>query len=208
MNTQHTTQPSTAVPRLVGPWRRNLNPARWEVQVLAEVALAVGLAAALGLLKPFTMPQGGSVSLEMLPLVFLAIRRGVGPALVAGGLYGFVQLILPGAFMYHPAQVALDYPLAFMAVAAAGLVRVTSFRTLCLAVAAGTGARFVFHFLSGLIFFASYAPAWEAPWLYSITYNLLYLVPEAVITALVLWPLLKAYDAAFPGSGRHAGRTT
>jgi len=35
--------------------------------------------------------------------------------------------------------------------------------------------------------------------LYALTYNLLFLVPEALITALVLWPLLKAYDAAFPG---------
>jgi thiamine transporter len=182
--------------------RFNLNPAHWSVPALTEVALAVALAAALGLLKPFTMPQGGSVSLEMLPLLFLAVRRGVGPALVAGGMYGFLQLVLPGAFIFHPAQVALDYPLAFMAIAAAGLVRVTSWRTLAAAVAAGSAARFVFHFLSGLIFFGSYAPHWEAPWLYSITYNLLYLAPEATITVVVLWPLLKAYDAAFPAGGR------
>ena len=185
--------------------RYNLNPAHWSVAALTEVALAVALAAALGLLKPFTMPQGGSVSLEMLPLLFLAVRRGVGPALIAGGLYGFIQLALPGAFIYHPAQVALDYPLAFMAVAAAGLVRVTSWKTLALAVGVGSGARFIFHFLSGLIFFGSYAPHWEAPWVYSITYNLLYLVPEAIITVVVLWPLLKAYDAAFPAGGRAGG---
>jgi thiamine transporter len=195
----HPTSGATAATRVS---RFNLNPAHWGVPALTEVALAVALAAALGLLKPFTMPQGGSVSLEMLPLLFLAVRRGIGPALVAGGMYGFLQLILPGAFIYHPAQVALDYPLAFMAVAAAGLVRVTSWRTLAGAVAAGSSARFVFHFLSGLIFFGSYAPHWEAPWLYSITYNLLYLVPEAVITVVVLWPLLKAYDAAFPAGGR------
>ena len=60
------------------------------------------------------------------------------------------------------------------------------------------------HFLSGLIFFASYAPSWEAPWLYSATYNLLYLVPSALVTAVVLVPLLNAFDAAFPGRG--AGR--
>ena len=193
--------------RGAGELRLNLNPAHWDVPALTETAIAIGLAATLGLLKVFTMPQGGSVSLEMLPLLFLAVRRGVGPALVAGGLYGFVQLALPGAFIFHPAQVALDYPLAFMAVAAAGLVRVTGWRTLALAIAAGTGARFVFHFLSGLIFFASYAPHWEAPWVYSITYNLLYLVPEAVVTTVVLWPLLKAYDAAFPTGGRAGGRT-
>jgi thiamine transporter len=190
--------------------RLNLNPAHWSVAALTEVALAVALAASLGLLKLFVMPQGGSVSLEMLPLLFLAVRRGVGPALVAGGLYGVVQLILPGAGIYYPAQVLLDYPLAFMAVAAAGLVRVTSWRTLALAVAVGCAARFVFHFLSGLLFFGQYAPpSWQSHWwgafTYSITYNLLYIVPEALITVVVLWPLLKAYDAAFPAGGRAGG---
>ncbi len=66
------------------------------------------------------------------------------------------------------------------------------------AVTLGAGARLAFHFLSGLIFFAEYAPAWEAPWLYSITYNLLYLLPSAIVTAICLWPLLRAYDVAFP----------
>ena len=65
-------------------------------------------------------------------------------------------------------------------------------------------ARFTCHFLSGLIFFAAYAPELESPWLYAATYNLLYLVPEGVLTTLLLWPLLKAYDAAFPGRGRRA----
>jgi thiamine transporter ThiT len=91
------------------------------------------------------------------------------------------------------------------ALAAAGLVSVTGWRSLAVAVALGQGARFVFHFFSGLIFFAEYAPAWEAPWLYAITYNLLYLLPSAVASALILWPLLSAYDAAFPDERRASG---
>ncbi len=180
-------------------WRLNANPASWSVPVVAEIGVAVALAVVLSFVRlPWVMPQGGTVSLEMVPLIFLAVRRGVVPALVAGFVYGMLQLMLPGAFMFHPAQVALDYPLAFMAPAVAGFVNVTGWRSLWLAVGLGFGARLVFHFLSGLIFFATYAPAWESPWLYSITYNLLYLVPEAVLTVVVLWPLLKAYDAAFP----------
>lgn len=179
--------------------RLNLNPARWSVRVLAEIGVAIALAAVLGQLRLFQMPQGGSVSLELLPVIFIAIRGGVAPALFAGLAYGLLQLLLPGAFIYHPVQAALDYPLAFMALAAAGFVDVRGWRTLSLAVAMAVGARFVFHFLSGLVFFAEYAPAWQAPWLYSITYNLLFLVPEGLLTILLLLPLLKAYDAAFPG---------
>lgn len=144
------------------------------------------------------MPQGGSVSLELLPIVFIAVRRGVAPAFTAGIVYGLLQLVLPGAFVYHPAQALLDYPLAFAALAAGGVVAVSGWRSLASAVALACAARFVFHFLSGLIFFAEYAPEWESPWLYALTYNALYLLPEAVLTALLLWPVLKAYDAAFP----------
>jgi thiamine transporter len=162
------------------------------------------------------MPQGGSFGLEMLPLVFIAVRRGVTPAIVAGALYGFVQLtgVVGPAYMYHFWQVALDYPLAFAALGLAGLVpvdRLPGVRAGSLrvagAVAVGCAGRFVCHFLSGLVFFASYAPHWEAPWLYSITYNLAYLVPSAIATAILMVPAIRAYDAAFPGRGLGAARS-
>ena len=182
--------------------RLNLNPARWGVRALVEIGVAIALAAVLGQVRLFVMPQGGSVSLELLPIVFIAVRRGVMPAAVTGLLYGLLQLGLPGAFVYHPAQAALDYPLAFMSLCVAGFVDVRGIKTLALAVFLALAARFGFHFLSGLIFFASYAPEWEAPWLYAATYNLLYLVPEGILTTLLLYPALKAYDAAYPGRTR------
>jgi thiamine transporter len=193
--------------------RLNLNPARWGVRVLVEIAVAVALAAVLSWVAqafPLRMPQGGSFGLEMLPILFIALRRGVVPGVVAGGLFGLLQLAGFGGapYIYHPVQAALDYPLAFAALGLAGLVPVGELEgpggvaRLSAAVAVGTGARLACHFLSGLIFFAEYAPAWEAPWLYALTYNLLYLAPSAVVTALVLWPLVRAYDAAFPAARR------
>ncbi len=193
--------------------RLNANPARWGVRAVAEIGVAVALAAALSWLAqafPLRMPQGGSFGLEMLPILFVALRRGVGPGVVAGGLFGLLQLtgVAGAPYVYHPLQAALDYPLAFAALGLAGLLPVPDLAgaegvvRLSAAVAVGTGARLACHFLSGLLFFAEYAPAWEAPWLYAVTYNVLYLVPSAVVTALVLWPVLRAYDAAFPGAVR------
>jgi thiamine transporter len=195
--------------------RLNLNPAHWGVRAIAEIGVAVALASALSWIArafPLQLPQGGSFGLEMLPILFIALRRGVLPGLVAGGLFGLLQLtgVAGTPYIYHPLQALLDYPLAFAALGLAGLVPVgelsgaAGIARLIGAVALGTGARFVFHFLSGLIFFAEYAPAWEAPWLYSVTYNLLYLLPSAIVTAIVLWPLLRAYDAAFPDASRAA----
>jgi thiamine transporter len=197
--------------------RLNLNPAHWGVHAVAEIGVAVALAIVLSwVVKALpipAMPQGGSFGLEMLPILFIAVRRGVLPGVVAGGLFGLLQLtgVAGAAYIYHPVQALLDYPLAFGALGLAGLVSVgpldqaRNVWRLMAAVVVGTGARFVFHFLSGLVFFAEYAPKWESPWLYSITYNLLYLLPSAVATAVVLWPLLRAYDAAFPDPRRTLG---
>ena len=54
----------------------------------------------------------------------------------------------------------------------------------------------------GVVCADEYVPAGQSAWVYSATYNLLYLVPSAVVTAIVLWPLLRAYDAAFPDPRR------
>jgi thiamine transporter len=202
----------------------NANPARWSTAAIAEMAIAVALAAAIGLVKLFVMPQGGSVSLEMIPILFIAIRRGLVPGITVGVVYGFVQLLLPGAFLVQPVQVLLDYPLAFGALGLAALVavpvwpgrasvseasaspfrsaRTWFFASLIGAVAVGVAARFVCHFLSGIIFFASYAPAGQPVWIYSLTYNLLYLVPEAFLTIVLLVFLVAAYDEAYAARGR------
>ena len=47
-----------------------------DTRVLAEAALAVALSFVLGLIVLFKMPFGGSISLEMIPLIFLALRQG------------------------------------------------------------------------------------------------------------------------------------
>jgi hypothetical protein len=64
--------------------RLNLDPARWGVRTVAEIGVALALAAILGQVRLFVMPQGGSVSLELLPVIFIAVRRGVVPGLVTG----------------------------------------------------------------------------------------------------------------------------
>ena len=47
-------------------------------------------------------------------------------------------------------------------------------------------ARFLCHYISGVVFFGSYAPPDTSPYLYSLVFNATYLVPEAVICLLLL----------------------
>jgi thiamine transporter len=52
--------------------------------------------------------------------------------------------------------------------------------------------------LSGVIFFASYAPEGWNPYLYSAAYNAAYLVPSLAIAIVVTVVLLKALQGAQP----------
>lgn len=173
--------PSPATPRI---------PTR----VITEVGLAVALAAGLNFLKLFEAPQGGSVSLEMLPLFFVAFRRGAGTGILAGALFGFLNLFLK-PYIVTPVQFLLDYPVAFGVLGVAGWF---AWRAkggeprfnrggLVAGVIAGSALRFLSHLISGVAFFAQYAPKGQNVWLYSALYNAGYLVPEALLTAAILW---------------------
>ena len=167
-----------------------------DTRVLAEAALAVALAFVLGLIKVFQMPFGGSVSLEMVPLILLALRQGPFVGIVAGAAYGLLDLAVE-PFIVHPVQVVFDYPLAFGVLGLAGFLAPTV-RGAILGTLVAVLARFLCHFVSGIVFFASYAPEGWNPLVYSAAYNLAYLVPSLLIALVVVVVLLRALEGAQP----------
>ena len=46
--------------------------------------------------------------------------------------------------------------------------------------------RFICHFISGIVIWGGYCPEGQAVWIYSLTYNGSYMLPETVITAVGL----------------------
>jgi thiamine transporter len=160
--------------------------------ILAETVVMVGLSAALYLIKIFTLPQGGSVTLgSMVPIFLLALRRGPRIGIIGGVAFGLIALFedtSSGAeIIFYPAQVILDYPLAFGFLGLAGFFR----RMPILGVAVSVIARFCSHFVSGVLFFASFAPAGVSPFVYSALYNGGFLLPEFIITAVVMIGLVR-----------------
>lgn len=157
-------------------------------EIIAMVALAGVLEYVSGFL-PLQMPEGGRVTLAaMVPIFFVTVRRGPRLGILAGIAFGLVVLV-EEPFIYHPVQVLLDYPLAFGALGLAGFFRDSP----VLGVAVGIGGRFLCHFTSGLVFFATYAPAGMNPALYSAIYNAWYLVPELIISSLFMFILQKRH---------------
>ena len=155
---------------------------RFTTSMLINVALMLALTIVLHQLRLFHMPQGGSVTLgAMVPLLFLTYRYGAGIGCQGGFVYGMINL-MQDAFIVHPLQVLFDYPLPYMALAIAAAVPGRIYLGAALAFA----ARFLCHYISGVVFFGSYAPPDTSPYLYSLVFNATYLVPEAVICLLLL----------------------
>lgn len=159
------------------------------VRILVEASLAAAFALALSHLRLWHMPQGGSVTLENVPILIFALRWGVKAGTGAGAVAGLLQLIL-GGYVVHPVQALLDYPLAFGALGLAAAMP----RPLWLALTLGTFLRLVCHVLSGVVFFASYAPEGTNVWLYSTIYNGSYMLPNLALTIMltyILWPRIR-----------------
>ena len=156
-------------------------------RVLAEAAVFIALTIVLKDVLPpiYEMPQGGAVTIAgLVPLIWFALRRGVKYGVFAGFVYGIIHVFLPGAYVIHPLQGFLDYLLAFAALGLAGIFK----KTPIFGVAVGIIARFLCSFAAGIIYFASFSIDGVIG---SAIYNGVYLIPEFIITAVVISILLK-----------------
>ena len=171
---------------------------KFSTRMLAEIGVAVALAVVLNFLKLWRMPQGGSVSLEMLPILVIAFRWGLGAGMFSGLVYGLLQLMF-GAYIIHPVQLIMDYPLPYMVLGVAGMFSIRKddmIQPLRIfwAVLVAAALRLIVHILSGVIFFGSYAPEGQNVWAYSTIYNATFLIPTTIVTYIVLMIIMKALE--------------
>ncbi|MCQ2815168.1 MAG: energy-coupled thiamine transporter ThiT [Bacilli bacterium] len=158
---------------------------------IVEIALFVGLALVLDLapLKFKVVPQGGSISLTMLPLMILSLRKGFIKGFIGAGiLFGLINCLTDG---YGLVTYPLDYFIGFGSVAIFGLFRTLIYKRYSLInivyyVIAGLLTMTIRVFastLSGILFF-NYT--FVASLIYQLTY-----IPAAVaastIVAIILY---------------------
>ena len=155
-----------------------------KLQIMVESAIMIALAVVLSFVKVWSMPQGGTISLTMLPLFLLSFRRGAIAGIISGIIYGAISIIIDGV-IYHPMSILLDYTLAYGVIGVAGFFK-KNYLGIIIGTAVGTALRFICSLLSGAVLFAEYAPAGQNPWIYSLIYNATYMVPELVICIVAL----------------------
>ncbi len=166
-----------------------------KINVMVETAIMIALAVVLSFVKVWSMPQGGTVSLTMLPLFVLAFRRGALPAIIGGVIYGAISIIFDGV-IYHPMSILLDYTLAYGVLGVAGLFK-KNYLGIVLGTTVGTVLRYICSLLSGAVLFAQYAPEGQNPWIYSLGYNATYMLPELIICVVALVVLYKSNKKIF-----------
>ena len=158
---------------------------------LCEAAVFVALATVLNLFTySASWTQGGSVSLTMIPLIILALRRGPLWGMAAGLVFGLIDCTMGGGFGYGLPSVLVDYLAAYALVGTAGFFRRVKGGAI-IGTVVGCYLRFVAHFCSGLFFFSQVAFSWDTNTLsqnimYSLTYNVGYMLPNLVIALVFI----------------------
>ena len=155
-------------------------------RALVFSAMAMALAMVTSMVKLIDMPMGGSVTLcSMFFVCLIGYIYGLRTGLMAAIAYGFLQLVVDPYIISIP-QMFTDYIFGFGALGLSGIFSGKK-NGMLIGYLAGALGRYFFTFLSGMIFFGSNGAAYHmsAP-VYSLAYTGAYLVPEAVITVIII----------------------
>lgn len=179
--------PAGSTPESAGPdlTKSAARKRRLTIVQLTSCAAAIALATILSNIKLFHFPTGGSITLlSMLVITLPGYWFGLGTGIMTGIAYGVLQMLID-PYILFPAQLVVDYLLAFGALGLSGLFAGKK-NGLMKGYIASILGRYVFAVLSGWIFFGIYA--WEgwAPLPYSLVYNAIYIFSEAAVTLIIL----------------------
>ena len=147
------------------------------VRMLCEGAVFVALAEILGYLKIGHLPNGGSVSLLMLPMIVFALRWGLGSGLLAGFALGVLDFLVGGGIAIGWQSILGDYVIAPTALGLAGLGRGRGLPGLAVGTVLGCLGRFLSIWVTGATLWGEYMPEeflglpMTNEWVYSLLYN-------------------------------------
>ena len=138
------------------------------------------------------------VPIGLMTAIFLS---KVAPPKFAAVVHAAVELLagIPSVVYGLVGMILLDYVLAFTLLGLAGAIA-KPFKNRLVGVAVGTaavcGIRFLCSFLSGVLIWGNLSDGLPA-WIYSLTYNGSYMLPEGIMTTIAVVLLYKAAPQLF-----------
>ncbi|EUJ33389.1 proton-coupled thiamine transporter [Listeria floridensis FSL S10-1187] len=173
-----------------------------------ECAIFAAIAMVLSFI-PLDFGSSFSVSLGMIPMYIVALRRGFFAAGFAGLLWGLLHFLTGKAYILTFNQALIEYILAFAFIAFAGIfsekVRNSlRSRNLNRAIAyawasmfAGGIARYFWHYVAGVVFWGAYAfKGWSAQ-VFSIVMNGASGLATVLVSGIVITIILKIKPSLF-----------
>ncbi|MDO4478589.1 MAG: energy-coupled thiamine transporter ThiT [Lachnospiraceae bacterium] len=169
--------------------------------ILVEGAMLIALATALSYVKLFNLPQGGSVTMEMIPIIIMGLRHGTKWGCFTGFVHGLIQMIIGFSNVLYCATIIamigcmlLDYLLSYTVLGLAPVFAKT-FKSRTGGAVFGTlicgVLRFLCNFLSGWLLWGSYAPEGMAAPIYSLVYNGSFMLPNIILAVVIIGLLCK-----------------
>jgi len=137
------------------------------------------------------MPQGGTISIDIIAIFVCAYLMGPGYGIICGIVTSLLQFALGMAEFWGIWSVLLDYMLPLAVCGLAPLLKNIKIRNFKLytGVIFAMVLKFLCHFASGAFLFGSYAPEGMSPIVYSIGYNGPYNLATLVV-CLIVMPLI------------------
>ena len=172
----------------------NTSKSHLRVRMLCEGAIMVALSQVLSYIKLMELPNGGSLTPAMFPVILFAVRWGLAPGLMAGFTFGLLQLIFDGAYAWGWQSMLLDYLVAFTPLGLAGLFKGKKWG-IFVGTVVGCLGLFVGHCVRDVAIYRLLVPTefmkwtFTSPSAYSLVYNGSYMLPNTII-ALVIAALL------------------
>lgn len=190
----------------------NVNQSHLRIRALCEGAILLALATVLNYLSKLlfaNMPNGGSVTLAMFPILLYAHRWGVGRGLLMSFAYGILDMLLSGGYAWGWQSILLDYLLAYTVLGLGGMFRGKAWGIFP-GILLGCLCRFVVHHISGITIYKILVPTevsgfgvFSNPHLYSLVYNSVYMVPNTLIALVLAGILLVPMRRYFTGADIH-----
>ena len=165
-------------------------------RLLVEGSAAVALAVVFSILGKFTAAPF-KISLSMVPLVLFAFRTGSPYSLLVSFTYSIFNMLSDGAPV-HIGSVFLDYILPFTLLGSVFLLKKVvqdisfkSYLIVFFAVLILCVQRFLFHTLSGALYFGSSKKTFNQNLVFSLIYNAKYLWLTSLTTIYLVIAFFK-----------------
>ena len=167
-------------------------------------AIMIALSAVLVIISkliPAPWLQGGSITFaSMVPIIIASLLLGTKWGLLSGFVFSLIQMMTgfypppTQTFLYFILVVLLDYTIAFGVLGLANFFYKLFYEKIWAIPLSGiivTALRYICHIISGVLIWGVYREEGQGVWAYSLTYNGSYMIPEIIITGVVLVLLSK-----------------